>query len=182
MIPIKDFLRDNGSSLSKCWGREFWHCTGAFSTFSLGLEHLRSDFEKGELTNFAAFRDGTRLDDCKWGSATILIRAIERYFLWIETMGRKLEAYLGAEYSDTSLVFSPATVSGPPVHRDPYNLLVFQLSGSKRWRLWDKDHKQMPEQMLHEGDVFHVPAGRLHTAIPCAESLHLAAKFPAKIT
>lgn len=181
MIRIPDWLKRNGASLAESWGREFWYCEGGFLPFNLNLGDVRSNWEKGELTNYAAYRDGARVTEFEWGTATILIREIERYFPWIANMGAELEAYLKTPYSDTSLIFSPATASGPPVHRDPYQLLIFQLSGSKRWKLWDKDHKEVPEQILQQGDVFHLPAGRLHMAVPCSESLHFAVKFPAEI-
>lgn len=85
---------------------------------------------------------------------------------------------------------TPAGKKGYPAHHDGVDLFIVQLSGSKRWRLWDvaddrrsesasydEDKLGAPviDRELKAGDVLYLPYGTPHQAMALDEpSLHLS--------
>lgn len=85
---------------------------------------------------------------------------------------------------------TPAGKKGYPAHHDGVDLFIIQLSGSKRWRLWDVaedrraesasyDEERLGEPVidreLKAGDVLYLPYGTPHQAMALDEpSLHLS--------
>jgi quercetin dioxygenase-like cupin family protein len=77
---------------------------------------------------------------------------------------------------------------GLPRHQDPYDILVVQLSGRKRWRLWqDPGHVFTLE--CGPGEAFWLPRGVPHEAVAVSSdgpsihaSLHAPAEEPASPT
>jgi len=64
-----------------------------------------------------------------------------------------------------------------PVHRDPYDIFVIQVSGSKRFycgKICQKENETSEQHLLHAGDTFFLPEDVPHWAEAVdSNSLHL---------
>jgi hypothetical protein len=105
--------------------------------------------------------------------------------LW--RLARDVERRLGERVSIATIVsFSSATAL--PLHYDPHDLLILQLTGDKHWSFFGepvagggriRDVKHKPTDVtgtatMRPGDVLFVPAGLHHQCRPQERSLHLA--------
>lgn len=92
--------------------------------------------------------------------------------------------------TDPVAFLTPAGRKGYPPHHDPVDLFIVQLSGTKRWKLWDMPnprkgdnesytHEELGEPtldiLLSQGDVLYLPYGTPHAAVAEEQtSLHLS--------
>ncbi|MBT2531243.1 hypothetical protein J7E83_03705 [Arthrobacter sp. ISL-48] len=92
--------------------------------------------------------------------------------------------------TDAVAFLTPAEKKGYPVHHDGVDLFIIQLSGSKKWRLWNiADERRgesasyseaqlgapVIEESLKPGDVLYLPYGTPHATEAEGEpSLHLS--------
>ncbi len=92
--------------------------------------------------------------------------------------------------TDPVAFLTPAGKKGYPPHHDPVDLFIVQLSGTKRWKLWDMpsprkgdnasySHEELEEPILDivlsAGDVLYLPYGTPHAAVAEEQtSLHLS--------
>jgi hypothetical protein len=81
-----------------------------------------------------------------------------------------------------------APAAGLPPHEDPYDILVVQLAGRKRWRLRSPGGPPV-ELVLEPGCAFWLPRGLAHEALPLPDahpsihaSLHDASDEPERPT
>lgn len=75
-------------------------------------------------------------------------------------------------YVNLNVYFTPKGEKGSDSHFDPYDNLIIQISGSKKWSV-DSGKKKI-QIILKEGDVLYLPAGKQHEVKSLSEdSLHL---------
>ena len=92
----------------------------------------------------------------------------------------------------TNIYLTPPKAQGFRSHFDTHDVMVLQVSGRKRWRVWDGQRMENPTRrtpwpgsmppegepnivMLEPGDALYIPRGVMHDAStePGAPSLHI---------
>jgi hypothetical protein len=123
--------------------------------------------------------------------ATIVVQALQVHWPAAAVLCRGLEARLGCPVQ-ANAYYTPARAQGFAVHHDTHDVLVLQVAGSKRWRLYSpvvalplKNQKWSPELgaevgepiedfLLEAGDTLYLPRGWPHEAFTSdGESLHI---------
>ena len=122
--------------------------------------------------------------------ATVVLQALHLTSTALARYCRELEAFLGHPVQ-ANAYYTPARSQGLPVHHDTHDVLVLQVSGSKRWLVYEpafelplKHQRYSPELggpgqavldvSLGAGDTLYLPRGWLHEALTSEEdSLHL---------
>lgn len=123
--------------------------------------------------------------------ATIILPQLHRRVRALAQYCRGLEAAFSA-HVQTNIYLTPGSAQGFQTHYDNHDVLVLQVEGTKRWRLYDspagvpfRGERFTPGQfapgeptedfVLEPGDVLYVPRGLMHDAIsePGAPSLHI---------
>jgi hypothetical protein len=122
--------------------------------------------------------------------ATVVLQALHLTWTPLARYCRELEAFL-AYPVQANAYYTPARSQGLPVHHDTHDVLVLQVSGSKRWLVYGPvfelplKHQRYKEEMgdpgpavmdvvLRAGDTLYLPRGWLHEALTSGEdSLHL---------
>jgi hypothetical protein len=137
----------------------------------------------GSADNLAVLREFTR-------GATVVLQGLHLTWTPLARYCRELEGFLGHPVQ-ANAYYTPARSQGLPVHHDTHDVLVLQVSGSKRWLVYDpvlelplKHQRYKPELgepgpavmdvVLRAGDTLYLPRGWLHEALTSDEdSLHL---------
>lgn len=106
---------------------------------------------------------------------------VHRYVYPLCYQAHRLSDHLKSEVF-TNAYFTPAAARCFKTHSDPHDVLVWQLSGRKAWRVYAPGgQKDVPivEHVLEPGQVLYVPEGCPHAADACADapSLHLTVGF-----
>ena len=122
--------------------------------------------------------------------ATIVLQGLHLNWTPIAAYCRELEARLGHPVQ-CNAYWTPRGSQGLPVHYDTHDVFVLQVSGRKRWLVYEpvfelplKDQRYTPtmgepgktilEVELAPGDTLYLPRGWLHEALTSDEdSLHL---------
>lgn len=122
--------------------------------------------------------------------ATLVVDAIEEMHPPIADVVKHLEAWLSA-YIQVNAYASWTAKEGFGVHWDDHDVIVLQVSGRKRWRIYgftreaplysdvevdvDAPTEPIDEFVMEPGDVLHVPRGCWHAASASEgePSLHL---------
>ena len=122
--------------------------------------------------------------------ATVVLQGLHLTSTQLARYCRELEAFLGHPVQ-ANAYYTPARSQGLPVHHDTHDVLVLQVSGSKRWLVYDPvfelplKHQRYRVEMgepgpavldvvLRAGDTLYLPRGWLHEALTSEEdSLHL---------
>jgi hypothetical protein len=122
--------------------------------------------------------------------ATVVLQGLHLTWAPLARYCRELEACLGHPVQANSY-YTPARSQGLPVHHDTHDVLVLQVSGSKRWLVYEPvfelplKHQRYVSDMgepgpavldvvLRAGDTLYLPRGWLHEALTSDEdSLHL---------
>ncbi|WP_053616447.1 cupin domain-containing protein [Nocardiopsis sp. NRRL B-16309] len=122
--------------------------------------------------------------------ATLVVDAIDEMHPPINTMAAELEAWLGTRVQVNAYA-SWTAKEGFGVHWDDHDVIVLQVSGRKRWRIYgttrqaplysdvevddDAPTEPVDEFTMEPGDVLHVPRGCWHAASASEgePSLHL---------
>jgi len=133
--------------------------------------------------------------------ATIVLQALHLHWHPAALYCRGLETELGWP-AQANAYCTPASSQGFGVHHDTHDVFVLQVSGSKRWRIYEpvvelplKDQRWSPEraealgQPLHDvtlraGDTLYLPRGWPHEAAAAgSDSLHMTVGLhpPARI-
>ena len=128
----------------------------------------------------AAFADG----------ATLVLQALHHTHPPLAAFCRALEEELGQPVQ-ANAYFTPRDSQGLPVHHDTHDVFCLQVSGSKRWLVYQpvlelplRDQRYRSELgepgepvldlVLEPGDVLYMPRGWLHQALTSdTDSLHL---------
>ena len=122
--------------------------------------------------------------------ATVVLQGLHLTSTPLARYCRELEAFLEHPVQ-ANAYYTPARSQGLPVHHDTHDVLVLQVSGSKRWLVYDpvfalplKHQRYRPELgepgpsvldvVLRAGDTLYLPRGWLHEALTSEEdSLHV---------
>ena len=122
--------------------------------------------------------------------ATIVLQALHLTHPPLGEFCRILEAELGHS-TQANAYFTPRDAQGLPVHHDTHDVLVLQVSGEKRWLVYEpalvvplRDQRYSPklgepgepthDLTLRAGDTLYLPRGWLHEAVTSdTDSLHL---------
>jgi len=121
--------------------------------------------------------------------ATLVLQALHLHWHPAAVFCRGLEAELGWPVQANAYL-TPATAQGFAVHHDTHDVFVLQVSGFKRWRIYEPVHElplkdqrwpadAAPGLPLHDitlraGDTLYVPRGWPHEATAAeADSLHV---------
>jgi Cupin superfamily protein len=122
--------------------------------------------------------------------ATIVVQALHHWWQPLTVLCRTLEAGLD-QAVQANAYYTPRSAQGLAVHHDTHDVLVLQVSGEKRWlvyepawelplkgQLYDRDGGS-PGAPVHDvtlrgGDTLYLPRGWLHEALTSeSDSLHL---------
>lgn len=122
--------------------------------------------------------------------ASLIVNAVEELDSSLKAACRKLSsAFLGHVSANAYASFG--SDAGFPVHWDDHEVIVIQLTGQKRWRVFEPARKhpladdvegntQPPsnkiwEGILQPGDSLYIPRGYWHEVVPVGEpTLHLS--------
>ncbi|QMU78222.1 cupin [Streptacidiphilus sp. PB12-B1b] len=131
-------------------------------------------------TAHAGFADPARIGALLEQGATLLLRNIDQWHPPTAAMLGALSGELGRPIEAFYFV-TPAGHQGLPLHRDDADVLVFQVAGSKSWRVHEgpgdaawgpgsvlEDGPQPAEVLrttLRQGQVLYIPRGFAHQAV-----------------
>jgi hypothetical protein len=122
--------------------------------------------------------------------ATVVLQGLHLSWTPIAEYCRALESWLG-QAVQANAYLTPRRSQGLPVHHDTHDVFVLQVSGSKRWQVYQpalelplrSQHytpdlgapgEPMLDVVLAAGDTLYLPRGWLHQALTSDEdSLHL---------
>jgi hypothetical protein len=122
--------------------------------------------------------------------ATIVLQGLHLHRPELGAFCRSLERTLGHP-AQVNAYFTPRAAQGLPVHHDTHDVFVLQVSGEKRWLVYEpalelplRNQKYSAEMggpgepihdlVLRPGDMLYLPRGWLHEALTSdADSLHL---------
>ena len=122
--------------------------------------------------------------------ATIVLQGLHLNWPPLARFCRALESELG-EPVQANAYFTPKASQGLAVHHDTHDVLVLQVSGEKRWLVYDpvlelplRDQRYtralgepgdvVEDVVLRAGDTLYLPRGWLHEAVTSeTDSLHL---------
>lgn len=122
--------------------------------------------------------------------ATVVLQGLHLNWAPLARYCRALEAFLGHP-AQANAYLTPRQSQGLPVHHDTHDVLVLQVSGRKRWQVWEpvlelplRHQRYSPElgepgelvldAELAPGDTLYLPRGWLHQALTSSDdSLHL---------
>jgi Cupin superfamily protein len=139
---------------------------------------------------FTSTADVPRVLEAWEAGATIVLQALHVNWQPLAVFCRLLEEALGHAVQ-ANAYFTPRGSQGFAVHHDTHDVLVLQVVGEKRWRLYHPlvelplkhqrysrelgEHGEPTEELeLRAGDTLYLPRGWLHEAETSAtDSLHL---------
>lgn len=122
--------------------------------------------------------------------ATIVLQGLHHSWLPLARFCRGLEGHLGHP-AQANAYFTPRGSQGLPVHHDTHEVLSLQVSGEKRWLVYEpalelplKDQRYRSalgapgepvlDITLRAGDTLYLPRGWLHQALTSdSDSLHI---------
>jgi hypothetical protein len=140
--------------------------------------------------SFAGIADPERVAAEHAAGATIVLQGLHLHWLPAARYCRDLERALGFP-AQANAYSTPASAQGFAVHHDTHDVLVLQIAGTKRWRVYEplvelasKRQRWSPELgdpgepvadvTLGPGDTLYLPRGWPHEAVTHeAASLHL---------
>jgi hypothetical protein len=141
-------------------------------------------------TPFSGTADPDRVAAAVADGATIVLQALHHNWLPLARFCRALEAELGHPVQANSY-YTPRDSQGFAVHHDTHDVFVLQVSGAKRWLVydpalelplkqqrWSKDLGEpgpvVLDLTLRPGDTLYLPRGWLHEALTSeTDSLHI---------
>jgi hypothetical protein len=122
--------------------------------------------------------------------STMVLQGLHHWWPALASFCRSLESSLGHP-SQCNAYYTPHSAQGLPVHHDTHDVFCLQVSGEKRWLVYEpawllplKDQRYKEEMgapgepvldvTLARGDMLYLPRGWLHAAMTSeTDSLHL---------
>jgi Cupin superfamily protein len=122
--------------------------------------------------------------------ATIVLQGLHLTRPSVGAFCRSLEETLGHP-AQANAYYTPRSAQGLPVHHDTHDVFVLQISGEKRWLVYEPVHElplknqrysaelgapgeAVEDRVLKAGDTLYLPRGWLHEALTSdTDSLHL---------
>jgi ribosomal protein L16 Arg81 hydroxylase len=136
--------------------------------------------------------DVARVRELHAAGASIILQMTRSSIPRLSRFANRLQADLGFNV-ETTVYLTPKNAQGFTTHYDTHGVLVLQIAGRKRWRLYDfmrelptlsqtfDDFDSAPgpvrrEVVLEPGDLLYVPRGLAHDAVAANEgsSLHVS--------
>ncbi len=122
--------------------------------------------------------------------ATVILRSVEQWSPDLNRLRAAAEAFFRCEAQINVYLTPPSQKSTPP-HWDTHDLVVLQIEGSKRWRLYagartlplgderfrvgeDLVGEVLEEVVLHAGDTMYLPRGVIHEPVAEVYSAHVS--------
>lgn len=124
--------------------------------------------------------------------ATVVIQALHSNWVPLALFCRNLEMFFNCPVQ-TNIYLTPKHSQGFAAHYDTHDVFVLQVSGSKRWRIYEgpvhlpdrsqpfksdltKPGKLLLDQVLNAGDMLYLPRGFIHEGLTSDnDSLHITA-------
>jgi ribosomal protein L16 Arg81 hydroxylase len=114
--------------------------------------------------------------------ATIVLEQAHELYRPLTALSESLELRFGVPV-DINVYAATRTCQALDAHWDDHEVFIVQVSGSKRWLLFDRDRKMetgtLPadpifDRILEDGALLYIPRGYWHAAVPLdAPCLHL---------
>ena len=140
-------------------------------------------------TAFTGVADVERVVDEFERGATIVLQGLHFSVLQLALFCRQLEGFLGHPVQ-ANAYYTPRASQGLAVHHDTHDVFVLQISGRKRWLVYEpalelplkhqrysasgRPGEPVFDTTLAPGDTLYLPRGWLHEAVTSDEdSLHL---------
>jgi lysine-specific demethylase/histidyl-hydroxylase NO66 len=146
-----------------------------------------SGMEEHFFDDGIAFPDAAAfVDKCKdavKNGFSIALRGMEFRSEKVAAIASALADLFGQPSVGANVYFSPPRSQGLARHYDDHCVLVWQLLGRKKWKIWPNTRSILPrlyepfhslddlvddsggrEEVLHEGDIIYVPRGCVHEA------------------
>lgn len=106
--------------------------------------------------------------------ATIVLNGVQRSVGRVDRLCAELSEFFGVQVNANAYL-TPAGAQGFPPHPDDHDVYLLQISGAKRWRLYDSPtlaitQPERPvrpvtapdEVIIRTGDVLYIPRGLVH--------------------
>jgi ribosomal protein L16 Arg81 hydroxylase len=156
---------------------------------NLNLAHGDSPLPVQEYAS-GDYIDKIKVLELHYGGATIILRAAEQWSPELNRLRIQVERDLGSS-AQINVYFTPAGEKSTPPHWDTHDLLILQIEGSKRWRIFEGDRTDpLPDErfrigedqarfkgqeyLLRSGDTLYLPFGTIHEPIADTYSVHLS--------
>lgn len=164
-------LVKNGSDIpSQVFTKEIYLTAGyEDASLAIDVERVVSEYQQG---------------------ATIIVKALHQNSKNLSELCNILENYLSSKVQ-TNIYFTPKLSQGFAPHYDTHDVFILQISGSKRWKIYEAT-KLLPfrnerfdpvnfdpgillhDIQLNEGDLIYIPRGYGHEALTSnSSSLHV---------
>ncbi|KAI3672998.1 hypothetical protein L6452_39104 [Arctium lappa] len=149
--------------------------------------HRSSDSHGSEVPHFLYAHDVLRCEEAYNDGYTFALRGMEFHFQDIATISEGLAILFGQPSTGVNMYLTPPNSQGLARHRDDHCVLVCQISGVKRWKIFPSPCPRLPrlyepvddlldlesefelidgckEFLLREGDILYIPRGFPHEA------------------
>jgi bifunctional lysine-specific demethylase and histidyl-hydroxylase NO66 len=137
-----------------------------------------------------SFVDKARMLKLHEEGATIILRSVEQWSPSINRLRMMAEEFYRCECQINIYVTPPGQKSTPP-HWDTHDLVVMQIAGSKKWRLFEGNRtcpladerfrigvdfvsEHHTDVALHAGDTLYLPSGSIHEPVAETYSIHVS--------
>ncbi|WP_319545656.1 JmjC domain-containing protein [Ruegeria conchae] len=156
---------------------------------NLSLASDGTPFEKSEYSDgtFVIPEKVDRLFQC---GASVILRGAHRFLPGIRTRVNELRRIWMCDVQANLYVSHPNSIATTP-HFDPHDILIYQVSGSKNWKVYDCAFKrpenwdsfkverhgygdEIEEVLVDEGDLVLWPRGIVHQPVASSFSIHIA--------
>lgn len=157
----------------------------------LDLANAARRMNKSEFVDSAGYVDRGAVADLYRGGATIILQQAHQLDPRLGRLCRSLE-HVFSSHVQTNLYLTPPNAQGFRTHYDNHDVLVIQVAGEKRWRLYGtpvdtpyrgeafelgkyESGELKHEFVLKAGDCAYVPRGLMHDAVTsgATPSLHI---------
>ncbi|WP_277013167.1 cupin domain-containing protein [Flavobacterium lindanitolerans] len=124
--------------------------------------------------------DSSQFVKCYQEGYTLVLSDIQNKILSLRNLTNDVTKALGHR-TGTNIYITPKDSQGFPAHYDTHDVFVLQISGTKKWRIYDV-FEELPngemkfdnnfsdtgnvldEFLLEEGDMLYIPRGMVHDA------------------
>ncbi|MFB7665273.1 JmjC domain-containing protein [Kitasatospora sp. NPDC056138] len=150
------------------------------------------DYTKARTVNNVlaeGFADAEGIRRMMDDGVTLLLRNVEHWHMATREAATLLERQLGHRV-EAFLFATPPGEQGLPVHRDDADVLLVQIQGGKRWKVYDGPRNTawspgragnvgpaLLAEVVREGEVLYIPRGYAHEAVGEQDELSVHLSF-----